>query len=150
MDPQVAAVEKPRAGLGKKIAIGCGVLLLAFALFIGALIGFVWFATAGPEEAVRGFLAAAAAGEYEKAHDYFAVPLKEQQPLNEFRDGAEKTPSLFAIVDASFTDRSIDETGARLSGTVTLEAGTTVPASFRLVREGDAWKLIAYQLGSDP
>jgi hypothetical protein len=37
-----------------------------------------------------------------------------------------------------------------LSGTVTLEAGTTVPASFQLVKEGDQWKLIAYQLGSDP
>ena len=36
-------------GIGKKIAIGCGVLVLAFGLFIGGLIGFVWWATAGPE-----------------------------------------------------------------------------------------------------
>lgn len=150
MDAQVAPVAKPGMGLGKKIAIGCGVLILAFVLFIGGLLGVVWWATAGPEEAVRAFLAAAAAGDYEKAHDYFAVPLKEKQPLEEFRAGAERTPSLFAITDSSFNNRSIDETGAKLSGTVTLEAGTTVPASFQLVKEGDQWKLIAYQLGSDP
>lgn len=47
-------------GVGKKIAIGCGVTLLAFVVVIGALIGFVWMATAGPEEAVQNFLAAAA------------------------------------------------------------------------------------------
>ena len=33
---------------------------------------------------------------------------------------------------------------------VTLEAGTTLPASFQLVREGDAWKLISYHLGPEP
>ena len=135
-------------GAGKKIAIGCGVLLLAIAVFVGALIGVVWWMTAAPEEVVRNFLAAAAAGDYQKAHDYFAVPLKEQQPLDEFRAAVAKTPSLFAITDSSFTNRSLDETGAKLSGTVTLTAGTTVPASFQLVKEGDDWKLIAWHLGS--
>ena len=122
MDAQVAPVAKPGMGLGKKIAIGCGVLILAFVLFIGGLLGVVWWATAGPEEAVRAFLAAAAAGDYEKAHDYFAVPLKEKQPLEEFRAGAERTPSLFAITDSSFNNRSIDETGANVA-----EAGPSIP-----------------------
>jgi hypothetical protein len=137
-------------GTGKKIAIGCGVLLLAFVVFVGAVLGFVWMATAGPEEAVRNFLAAAAAGDYAKAHDYFAVPLKEKQPLDEFSKGVADAPSLFAITDSTFNDRSIDMSGARLSGSVTLKSGTTVPASFQLVKEGDAWKLIAYHLGSEP
>ena len=135
-------------GIGKKIAIGCGVLLLAFGLFIGGLIGFVWWATAGPEEAVQNFIAAAAAGDYATAHDYFAVPLKEQQPLEAFTSAVKDTPSLFAITDTSFTNRSIDGSVAKLSGTVTLQAGTTVPAEFELVQENDAWKLIAYHLGS--
>ena len=136
--------------MGKKIAIGCGVALLAFAVFIGAIVGFVWMATAGPEEAVRNFLAAAAAGEHEKAHDYFSAPLKEQQPLEDFREAVAGSPTLFAIADASFTNRSLDGTTAKLSGSVTLKAGTTLPASFQLVKEGDAWKLIAYHLGPDP
>jgi hypothetical protein len=136
-------------GAGKKIAIGCGVLVLAFAVFIGAIIGFVWWATAGPEEAVQNFLAAAAAGDIEKAHDYFSAPLKDEQPLEEFRKAVAASPSLFAVADASFSNRSIDGTTAKLSGSVTLKAGTTLPASFELVQEGDDWKLIAYHLGPE-
>ena len=92
--------------------------------------------------------AVGSAGDSAGAHDPFAAPLKEQQPLEEFRRAIEKTPSLFAITDTTFTDRSIDGSGAKLSGTVTLQAGTKVPASFELVQEGDTWKLIAYHLGS--
>ena len=135
-------------GTGKKIAIGCGVVVLAFCLFVGGVIGFVWWATAGPEEAVQNFIAAAAAGDYARAHDYFAAPLKERQPLDAFTTAVKGTPSLFAITDTSFTDRSIDGSVAKLSGTVTLQAGTTVPAEFELVQENDAWKLISYHLGS--
>ena len=125
--------------------------MLVFALFIGGLLSFVWWATAGPEQTVQDFLAAAAAGDYAAAHDYFAVPLKEKQPLELFIKGVKQTPSLFDIADATFTDRSIDmTTGAKLSGSVTLRSGTTVPASFQLVKEGDKWKLIAYHLGSEP
>lgn len=137
-------------GLAKKIGIGCGILVVALAVFIGAVVGFVWMATAGPEEAVRNFLAAAAAGDYAKAHDHFAAPLKEQQSLDEFKNAVSEAPSLFAVTDATFNNRSVDEAGAKLSGTVTLKAGTKVPASFQLVKEGDAWKLIAYHLGSEP
>jgi len=137
-------------GIGKKIAIGCGVLVLAFGVFVGAIIGFVWWATAGPEEAVRNFLAAASAGEYEKAHDYFSAPLKEEQSLEDFRKAVAGRPSLFKVTDSSFTNRSLDGTTAKLSGSVTLEAGTTLPASFQLVKEGDAWKLISYHLGPEP
>lgn len=136
-------------GVGKKIAIGCGVTVLAFAVLIGALIGFVWMATAGPEEAVKNFLAAAAAGDYAKAHDYFSAPLKEKQPLEEFSRLAAGSPTLFAVVDTSFNNRSIDGSTAKLSGTVTVKAGTTIPASFELVQESDAWKLIAYHLGPE-
>ena len=137
-------------GVGKKIAIGCGVLVLGFAVLIGAIVGFVWMATAGPEEAVRNFLAAAAAGDYEKAHDYFSAPLKEEQSLEDFRKAVAGRPSLFKITDSSFNNRSLDGTTAKLSGSVTLEAGTTLPASFQLVKEGDDWKLISYHLGPEP
>lgn len=136
-------------GIGKKVAIGCGVLVLGLAIFVGAILGFVWMATAGPEEAVKSFLAAAAAGDIEKAHDYFSAPLKEQQSLDEFRKAVEGNRSLFAITDSSFSNRSIDTTSAKLSGSVTLQAGTTLPARFELVKENDDWKLIAYHLGPD-
>ena len=100
------------------------------------------------EEAVQGFIAAARSGDYQKAHDYFSVPLKEVQPYEDFVAAAEQNSSFFKITDTSFTNRSIDMNGAEFSGNVTLESGTTVPAQFELVRENDQWKLISYNIGS--
>jgi hypothetical protein len=106
--------------------------------------------TAGPEKTAQSFCAAAAAGDYARAHDHFAVPLKESQPLDVFTAAVQANPSLFRIADTSFTERSIDMAGAKLAGTATLESGTTVPVSFTLVRENDEWKLMGYNIGSRP
>jgi hypothetical protein len=135
-------------GLGKKVGIGCGVAILGIIAVVGVTFFVVGRMTAEPERVVRDFLSAAAAGDYAKAHDSFAAPLKEQQPLEQFQKTVQETPSLFAIEDVSFNDRSIDTAGAKMTGTVTLKAGTTIPASFELVKERDAWKLISYHLGT--
>jgi hypothetical protein len=135
-------------GIGKKVGIGCGVVLLGVAALIAVIFVVVKSMTAEPERVVRDFLSAAAARDYAKAHDYFAAPLKESQPLQQFQNSVETTPSLFAIEDVTFNNRSIDTAGAKLSGTVTLKAGTTVPASFELAKERDVWKLLSYRIGS--
>jgi len=54
----------------------------------------------------------------------------------------------FQVEETSFGNRSVDGGGASISGTLRLRSGTEVPASFRLVRENDTWKLIAYEIGS--
>ena len=54
----------------------------------------------------------------------------------------------FKVTDMSFNQRSIDQAGAELAGTLTLESGTEVPANFSLVRERGSWKLIEYNIGS--
>lgn len=134
----------------KWVVIGCGgLILLAIAGGVGAFF-MVTMLTAGPEQAARDFLAAAAAADYARAHDHFSVPLKESQPLEEFTAAVKATPSLFDIADLSFTERSIDTAGAKLSGTATLRAGTTVPVSFTFGKENDEWKLLGYTLGSRP
>lgn len=83
-------------------------------------------------------------------YDYFSTPLKESQPLEAFTASVQSTPSLFDIVDTSFTERSIDLAGAKLTGTATLRARTTVPVSFTLAKEGELWKLLSYHLGARP
>lgn len=42
----------------------------------------------------------------------------------------------------------MDIAGAELEEILTLRGGTEVPCSFKLVRENDTWKLIAYNIGS--
>ena len=132
----------------KWVALGCGGLIVLGVLAGAALFFVVRTMTAGPEQVARDFCSAAAAGDYARAHDYFSAPLKEKQPLDQFTAAARANASLFDIVDTTFTERSIDLAGAKLAGTVTLKAGTRLPASFTFVRENDDWRLIAYDIGA--
>lgn len=147
-DAQPHAQPPKNRGWVKWVACGCVLAVLLLAGFIAAIFFTVQKATAGPEESVQGFIAAARAGDYRTAHDYFSVPLKEVQPYEDFVAAAEQNSSFFKITETSFTNRSVDMNGAELSGNVTLESGTTVPAQFELVRENDQWKLISYNIGS--
>jgi hypothetical protein len=130
------------------VGIGCGALLL-----VSSVVGLVVFtvvkkATAGPEKTVEAFLTAAGNGDFAAAHAYFAEPLKQVQPLEQFREVAKANQHLFQVQDTTFNNRSVDLQGAELSGTVTLTGGTQMPCEFKLVREGNAWKLISYHIGS--
>jgi len=133
----------------KWTALGCGGFLLLGALVVTVLVTVIRSATSGPVETVRSFLDAAAAGDYAGAHDHFSAPLKQVQSLEAFSAGVQSNPLLFDVVDTTFNQRNVDQSGAQLGGTLTLRAGTEVPASFKLVRENDSWKLIAYQIGDD-
>jgi hypothetical protein len=135
-------------GSGKAIAIGCAVAVLGLISAAVALIVFVDRRTAEPEQCVRQFLAAAASGELARAHDYFSAPLQESLPLGQFKENVGRTPELFDVADMSFNRRSISAAGARLSGTVTLKTGASVPASFHLVQEDGRWRLFAYSIGA--
>jgi hypothetical protein len=146
--PPPAPPPSPIPAVLRWIALGCGALLL-----MGAVVGTVIFfvvqkATAGPEEVVQSFLTAAAAGDFQTAHGYFAEPLKTVQPYEQFSSVAGQNQQLFAVTDTTFTSRSVDLAGAELSGTVDLANGTEMPASFKLVRENGQWRLISYQIGS--
>jgi hypothetical protein len=135
-------------GWGKKIGLGCLSAVALIAVFVVVIFLVVRTLTSEPEKVVRQFLTDAAAGNYAAAHACFAVPLKERQSLDAFTADAKASPSLFAVTDTTFTERSIDTSGAKFVGTLTLKAGTHVPASFTLVKENDAWKILEYHLGS--
>ncbi|MCA1732660.1 MAG: DUF4878 domain-containing protein [Acidobacteria bacterium] len=148
--PNHPATPPPRKGGGwiKWVALGCFGLLLVAGLIGGGIWWGVMKATEGPETVAEEFLAAAAAGDYEAAHSHFSAPLKEVQPLEQFSAIASAQPSLFAVTDTTFSNRSVTTDGAELEGTVTLESGTKLPATFKLVKENGDWKLLAYHLGS--
>lgn len=148
MSNMPTGVEQNKSSWVKWVLLGCGGLVLLVVVLGGAIYLFVQKATAGPEEVVQKFLAAAGTGNYAAAHDCFSAPLKEVQPYEQFAAAAKANSSFFAVTDTSFPNRSIDMSGAELSGTVTLKSGTKVPAIFKLVKENGQWKLISYNLGS--
>jgi len=146
--PPVESGSRGKNAWIKWVALGCGGLLVVVAVFVLLMITVVRKATAGPEAAVQSFLAAAGSGHYAAAYDFFSAPLREAQSLEAFESAAKKQASLFKVRDTTFSSRSVDNAVARLSGTLTLESGTKVPASFQLVEEKGRWKLIAYNIAS--
>lgn len=125
-----------------------GIALVAVVALALVLTQAVRMATAGPEKAVHHFLAAAGSGDYAAAYADFSAPLRSEQTLSDFTDAVRANAALIRVKETTFNNRSIDTNGAELSGSVTLVSGTTVPASFRLVREHGAWKLLGYHIGS--
>ena len=146
--PVTAPPAPPRRKIGRWIALGCAGLAVAVAAFVAILYFGLRAATAGPEEAVQGFLEAAGAGDYPAAYAYFSAPLRETQTLAEFSAVAHENSLFFQVEETTFNQRSVDGDRAELTGTVRLAGGGEVPASFRLVKENGAWKLLAYQIGS--
>ncbi len=146
-DPSSVQPETRRPWL-RWVLLGCGGAVALLAILVVVILLFVKQATAAPEEVVQTFLTEAAAGNLEAAHDCFSAPLKEVQPYDRFAAGVNANKHLFDVADTSFTNRSVDMAGAEFEGTVTLRSGTKVPCSFKLVRENEDWKLIAYNIGS--
>ncbi|MGA2262188.1 MAG: hypothetical protein ABSH28_12205 [Acidobacteriota bacterium] len=146
--PQADPTGTPKKPWLRWVAIGCGGLIVVVAVLAVLMFVVVKKATAGPEEAVKSFLAAAGSGNYTAAYAYFSTPLQQVQSLEAFTTSAKANPALFQVVDTTFNERSVDLSGAQLSGVLNLKSGTKMPASFKLVKENDAWKLIAYQIGS--
>ncbi|MGE5233648.1 MAG: hypothetical protein ACM3OB_06015 [Acidobacteriota bacterium] len=148
------ATPQPQPQPGKKkswvkwVVLGCGVLLVLGAAFAALLFFVVKKATAGPEATVHQFLDAAGRGDYRAAYDDFSAPLKQAQSFAAFEASARQQSMMFQVKDTRFSTRSVDLSGAKLAGTLTLQAGTEVPAYFKLVKENGAWRLIAYRIGS--
>ncbi|MEX0734497.1 MAG: hypothetical protein WDZ66_11615 [Steroidobacteraceae bacterium] len=145
---QPSVGETPRKSPLRRWALVLGSVVLGAAILGGVIFFVVLRMTAEPEQVVRDFLAQAAAGDYAAAHAHFSEPLKQVQSLEPFSAAVQANSMFFQATDLSFNQRSIDQAGAELAGTVTLESGTVVPANFSLVREGESWKLIKYHIGS--
>lgn len=127
---------------------GCGCLILVAIGFGVMLFLGVKAATAGPEEVATAFLEAAGRGDTQAAYAHFSVPLQAAQSYDEFAAGVSNNPHLFQVASTSYTNRSLDLSGAELAGTATLTAGTEVPISFSFVKENDVWKLMGYNIGT--
>ena len=132
----------------RRWALRIGIAVLGVAILGTVIFVVVLRMTAEPEQVVRDFLAQAAAGDYAAAHAHFSAPLQQVQSLEVFSATVQANAMYFQVTDMSFNQRSVDQAGAELAGSVTLESGTELPATFSLVRENGSWKLIKYYIGT--
>jgi hypothetical protein len=130
------------------LGLGCGALLLLGTVIGVGVFAVVGRATAEPEKVVHAFLKAAGEGDWPAAHGHFSAALQGVQPLDQFSAIGAANQHLFQVAETTFNSRSVDTAGAELAGTVTLTAGTELPASFRLVRENGEWRINSYQIGN--
>jgi hypothetical protein len=126
---------------------GCGCLLVGVVVLVAAIFFGVKTLTAEPEKVVSEFLAAAGRGDGPAAYAHFSEALVAAQSYDEFAANVMNSPHLFQVTDLSYNSRNVDLEGAHLKGTATLQNGAEVAVSFDLIKEGETWKVLNYQIG---
>lgn len=147
----MAAPPLPRKGKGPMVWVlagCCGCLLLAVAGFLG-IFGIAFIGTQPAATAVQAMLADAKAGRLDAAYQRFSSGYQGRVSQAQFAAIVAQHPELGQNAGASFMKRSIENNVATLEGTLATPDKTQVPAVFRLVKEGSAWKIDEMRLSGE-
>jgi hypothetical protein len=152
----VAAPSAPPARTGRSpwfwVALGCGGLLLLLLLVVGgiAALGFMAFrASQAPVDEVKAQLADVKAGNLDGAYARLAPAYQVDVSKEEFQAFAGKHLAFSQNADTTFNNRSVSTGVASISGSLRSASGESEDASFKLVKQGDAWKVTAIEVGGD-
>jgi hypothetical protein len=151
-----AAASAPPARTGRSawfwVALGCGGLLLLM-LLVGAGIGLLVYKAAGamqaPVDEVKAQLAEVKGGNLDAAYARLAPAYQADVSKEEFQAFTGKHASFAQNADTTFNNRSIANGTASISGSLKSASGESEDASFKLVKQGDAWKVTAIEVGGE-
>lgn len=154
--PPEAAQAPPKKSKTVWWVVGCGcVLLLCIGVVLAAVLGGSLFgigifsgykAITAPVEPIKGQLAALNAGDVQKAYDeYTSNGFKKATSLEDFQRMVESNPEIFKSKDSSFTNVSIKNDTAKVSGTITGQDGTVTQMQYSLVLENGKWKIQMFE-----
>ena len=152
----VAGVPAPPARTGRSpwfwLLLGCGGLLLLM-LLAGAVIGFVIYKAAGamqaPVDEVKAQLSDVKGGNLDAAYARLAPAYQVEVSKEEFQAFAAKHAAFAQNADTTFNNRSISNGVASISGSLTSASGESEDASFKLQKQGDAWKVSSIEVAGD-
>lgn len=119
------------------------IVVLAIAGFFAVIGGFIWLIfqmTAGIADTGDEFFAAAHSGDYETAYALTSQDLKRDNSLEDLKSYIEAN-GFDTVTDTSWSSRSFENDTGSLSGSLTTEAGGTIPVEIGLVKEGEDWKI---------
>jgi hypothetical protein len=148
------AAAPPRSGRSPWfwVGLGCGLVLLLM-LLAGAGIGFALYKGAqglmAPGNEVKAQLAEVKAGNLDAAYARLAPAYQQDVSKEEFQIFAGKHASFGQNATAGFRSTSIEDGIASVRGSLTSGSGESEDASFKLVKQGDAWKVTAIEVGGD-
>jgi hypothetical protein len=139
----------PKAGVGKYIALaGVGCLLLLG--IIGAIVFLVFRLTAGPVDVVNKHLKALADGKIGEAYAMCSREFQKATSLEDYRNFVERYSILKNASKFSSNDRKIENGVANLNGKIEGKDDSSVPALFKLVKEGGSWKILYVNITAGP
>jgi hypothetical protein len=121
-------------------ALGCGGILLVGLVVFGAIVGGAFYKSRGAVEAVHAQLEEIRDGNLYAAYARTSASYQAAHPATAFATFVERHPGLKANTGADFTNRSVENDAATLSGTLAHDAGTQ-SVVYRLGRERDGWKI---------
>jgi len=150
MDGQTMAPQMPPQASGgnlKKILIIVGIVVGVLVALGAGIFFLVYSLTKGPADAAEQFLRDISAGQVEKAYGDTAGLFKQYTSLADFQSAITQNAVLPQIQDISLPNRSIENSDAAVSGTITSKNGITVEVSVSLQKENDAWKVTSMEVG---
>ena len=113
--------------------------------------GGAFYLSRGPVDAVRAQLADLRAGRLDQAYQRCSASYRSRVSRAEFDALVAAHPAFRANADSTFTNRSIQNDTARISGSLTGTGGEKEPVAFGLVREQGSWKVasIRFEFGEE-
>ena len=147
--PQMSAPPPDKKGRHPAIwvAAGCGGCLLAVILFAAVIGGGLYYLTQGAAQGVEEHLAALRSGDRDAAYGMLSESYQARLAREDFEQMLTEHPSLGSNQSSSFSNRSVDNDTARLSGTLTSQSGGVEPVVFELVKERGAWRISDIHFG---
>jgi hypothetical protein len=146
--PQMPAQPLPaKKGKGPLFWFGagcCGCLILV--LVVASLsVGGIYFMTKGAADAVKADLEEIRGGRLDHAYEGLSSSYRSQLSRRDFEQLVARHPGLHDNADSTFLKRSVDNDTATVTGILTPHSGRPEPVTFKLVKEGGAWKISAIE-----
>lgn len=115
-------------------------VILGIVVFIGLILGSVFYFTADLTEVTEDFFLAAKSGDISKAASYLSEDFVASTSVDELREYL-RQHRLDQYTGASWGSRHISAGIGSLTGTITTEAGGAIPITVNLVKSADGWKI---------
>jgi hypothetical protein len=126
-----------------KIVLG---IVAGLAVVIGVAVWVALWATSGLIEPIERQLAALKAGNMAAAYEETSEAFRQATPIDSFTAFVEGNPILRDVAEHTFSNRSVENSVGKVSGSLTSSTGGVVPVAYQLVKEHDTWKILNIDL----
>lgn len=141
----VVIVKENQTSFEKAMMV-IGVIVAWVLIFVTSIIALAVYATSGLIVVIDNQLEAMRSGDLEKAYSYTSKDFQNSTSLSSFKEFVEKYPSLKQNDSHLFNERAVENNIGTVKGTLTAKDGAQTPIEYQLIKEGDGWKILSFQL----